>query len=242
LFANPELADKVSHIPLGIEARPQLKTAAADDGDTILFTNSWYQGAAGFYVRGGLDVLEAYSRLHSEHAGMRLIIRSKLPEDLPLRYRRIIERCDVQVIDQFLPTSEIEALFRGADIYVLPSARLHVVSILQAMAYGLAIVVSDGWGISEYVDHERNGLIVSGRYGKASWMDGDGMLREDYRPLFSADANMTDGLADALTRLIKHDDTRRTLGEAARKDVETRFSIERWNLGLASAFDKALSA
>jgi glycosyltransferase involved in cell wall biosynthesis len=73
-------------------------------------------------------------------------------------------------------------------------------------------------------------------------MDGDGMLREDYRPLFSADANMTDGLADALTRLIKHDDTRRTLGEAARKDVETRFSIERWNLGLASAFDKALSA
>jgi hypothetical protein len=42
--------------------------------------------------------------------------------------------------------------------------------------------------------------------------------------------------------LIKHDDTRRTLGEAARKDVETRFSIERWNLGLASAFDKALSA
>jgi glycosyltransferase involved in cell wall biosynthesis len=198
LFANPKLADKVSHIPLGICTRPKVKTRAADKIVTILFTNSWYQGATGFYVRGGLDVLEAYSRLHSEHAGARLIIRSKLPDDLPPRYRRIIERCDVQVIDQFLTTSEIEALFRDADIYVLPSARLHVVSILQAMAYGLAIIVSDGWGIPEYVDHGGNGLIVPGRYGKASWMDGNGMLKEDYRPLFSADANMTDGLADNL--------------------------------------------
>lgn len=242
LFANPKLADKVSHIPLGIRTRPKLKTGAADDSVTILFTNSWYQGATGFYLRGGLDVLEAYSRLHSEHARVRLILRSKLPDDLHPRYRRIIERCNVKVIDQFLPTREIEALFNCADIYVLPSARLHVVSILQAMAHGLAVVVSDGWGIPEYVDHERNGLIVPGRYGKASWMDGNGMLREDYRPLFSADSTITNGLAEALSILIKHEDSRRTLGETARKDVETTFSIERWNLGLASAFNKALSA
>jgi glycosyltransferase involved in cell wall biosynthesis len=241
LFTNPKLADKVSHIPLGIRARPKLKTAPANDSITILFTNSWHQGATGFYLRGGLDVLEAYSKLHSEDARVRLILRSKLPEDLDPRYRRIIEECNVRVIDQFLPTDGIEALFQSANIYVLPSARLHVVSILQAMAYGLAVVVSDGWGIPEYVDHERNGLIVSGRYGKASWMDRNGMLREDYRPLFSADATVTNGLVKALSTLLKHEDMRRTLGESAKKDVETTFSIERWNLGLASAFDKALS-
>jgi glycosyltransferase involved in cell wall biosynthesis len=242
LFKNPKLADKVSHIPLGIRTRPKLKTGVADDGVTILFTNSWHQGATGFYLRGGLDVLEAFSKLYSEGARVRLIIRSKLPEDLPLRYREVIQRCNVKVIDQFLSADEIESLFNGADIYVLPSARLHVVSILQAMAYGLAVVVSDGWGIPEYVDHERNGLIVPGRYGKASWMDGNGMLMEDYRPLFSADSTITNGLAETLSTLIEREGMRKTLGETARKDVETTFSIERWNLGLARAFDKALSA
>jgi glycosyltransferase involved in cell wall biosynthesis len=241
LFKNPKLADKVSHIPLGIKTRPKVKTAPTNDGVTILFTNSWHQGAIGFYLRGGLDVLEAYSKLYSGHARVRLILRSRLPDDLAPQYRQIIEQCNVEVIDQFLPTDEIEALFSGADIYVLPSARLHVVSILQAMAHGLAVIVSDGWGIPEYVDHERNGLIVPGRYGKASWMDSNGMLREDYRPLLSADSTVTNGLAEALSTLVKHQDARRTLGEVARKDVETTFSIEGWNLGLASAFDKALS-
>jgi glycosyltransferase involved in cell wall biosynthesis len=242
LFKNPKLADKVSCVPLGIRARPKLKAAAGKGSVTILFTNSWHQGATGFYLRGGLDVLEAFSKLYSEQARVRLVVRSKLPEDLGERYRQIIERCDVEVIEKFLSTEEIEALFDRADIYVLPSARLHVVSILQAMVYGLAVVVSDGWGIPEYVDHGRNGWIVPGRYGKVSWMDNNGMLREDYRPLFSADSIVTNRLTEALSTLIEHEDMRGTLGEAARRDVETIFSMERWNRGLASAFDKALSA
>jgi glycosyltransferase involved in cell wall biosynthesis len=242
LFTNPKLADKVSHIPLGIRARPKLKTAPANDSITILFTNSWHQGATGFYLRGGLDVLEAYSKLHSEDARVRLILRTKLPNDLEPRYRQIIERCNVRVIDQFLPEAEMEALFAEADIYVLPSARLHVVSLLQAMAYGLAIVTSDGWGISEYIEHGRNGLIVPGRYGKASWMDSNGMLRENFKLMFSADLTVTKGISEGISTLIESGQMRRRLGEAARNDIETRLSVENWNLGLARAFDKALSA
>jgi glycosyltransferase involved in cell wall biosynthesis len=49
----------------------------------------------------------------------------------------------------------MEGLFNSADIYVLPSARLHVVSVLQAMATGLAIIVSDGWGMAEYISYGR---------------------------------------------------------------------------------------
>jgi len=68
------------------------------------------------------------------------------------------------VIDQFLSEQEIEALFSSADVYLLPAARLHVVAVLQAMASGLAIIISDGWGMAEYITHGRNGLIVPGRY------------------------------------------------------------------------------
>jgi glycosyltransferase involved in cell wall biosynthesis len=240
LFGNPNLAEKVSHIPMGIQVPPSQKNRTNAHTVTLLFTNSWHQGATGFYLRGGLDVLEAYSMLYSEYKNLRLIVRSKLPDDLDRRHRQIIECCNVTVIDQFLPAEEIRSLFENSDIYLLPSARLHVVSILQAMAHGLAVVASDGWGISEYIDHERNGLIVAGRYGETSWMTPGGMLMEDYRPLLKATPKVAGALRDLVAMLINEPDRRQTLGETARKDTETRFSLESWNLGLARVFDRAL--
>ena len=240
LFENPNLAEKVSHIPMGIQVPAYQKRRTDTDAVTLLFTNSWHQGATGFYLRGGLDVLEAYSKLYSEYKNLRLIVRSKLPTDLDGRYRQIIERCNVTVIDRFLPADEIQLLFESSDIYLLPSARLHVVSILQAMAHGLTIVASDGWGIAEYIDRGRNGLIVAGRYGETSWMTPGGMLMEDYRPLLMASPKVADALTDVLAMLIKDPRRRRQLGETARRDVETKFSLESWNLGLARAFDRAL--
>ena len=242
LFQDAELAQKVFHIPLGIRRRMTEKTRPNQEPVTILFTNSWHQGATSFYLRGGLDVLEAYSVIFPKHRGMRLVLRTKLPPDLDQRYRRIIDRCDVQVIDQFLSEPEMEALFNSADIYVLPSARLHVVSVLQAMASSLAIIVSDGWGMAEYISHGRNGLIVRGRYGRTSWMESNGMLREDYEPLFLTDGVVVNGLAEALSSLITDAGMRRSLAQAALDDIATRFSLERWNHDLATAFDRALSA
>lgn len=241
LFGNPDLSEKVSHIPMGIQVPPSQKSRTDADTVTLLFTNSWHQGATGFYLRGGLDVLEAFSMLYSEYKNLRLIVRSKLPDDLDRRCRQIIERCNVTVIDRFIPVDEIRSLFDSADIYVLPSARLHVVSILQAMAHGLAVVASDGWGISEYIDHERNGLIVAGRYGETSWMTSDGMLMEDYRPLLKRTPKVAEALRDILAMLINDPDRRRQFGETARRDVETRFSLDAWNVGLATAFDRALA-
>jgi len=241
LFKDSTLGPKVSHIPLGIRQRLRRKLPAENDTVTILFTNSWHQASTGFYLRGGLDVLEAYSVIFSKHAHLRLILRSKLPPDLNQRYRQIIERCNVQVIDHFLSEGEMEALFSIADIYVLPSVRLHVVSILQAMTSGLAIVATDGWGVAEYIDHGRNGLIVPGRYGTCSWMDSNGMLRENYKPVFSADPTVTNGLIEALSSLIQDAEMRTNLANTGLRDIETRFSIERWNRDLAKAFDKALS-
>lgn len=75
----------------------------------------------------------------------------------------------------------------------------------------------------------------------SSWMDRNGMLREDYKSLFVADPIVTKGLAEALSGLVKDPEMRATLGQTALEDVETQFSLERWNSDLAKSFDKALS-
>ncbi|GIW79771.1 MAG: hypothetical protein KatS3mg105_1578 [Gemmatales bacterium] len=110
----------------------------------------------------------------------------------------------VRVIDRFLPTEDMEDLLASSHIFLLPAARVHIVSLLQAMSYGLALVTSDGWGIEEYVTHEHNGLVVPGRYGKVSWADEEaGMLREDYQPMCTPNRQVIDGLVEAISRLVE---------------------------------------
>ena len=66
--------------------------------------------------------------------------------------------------------------------------------LASLISYGQAVVVSDGWGMDEYVDHDRTGLIVTGRAGKTSWMDRKvGLLRENYAPMYVADPVVVDG-------------------------------------------------
>lgn len=240
LFKNSKLKNKIFHVPLGVCDIPELhkKERKQTENINILFTNSWHQGASNFYLRGGLDVLDAFSNLSEKHENIRLILRTKLPEDLEKRYKDIVNDKKVILMDKFLPEKDMKNILSDADIYVLPSARIHVVSLLQAMSYGTAIVVSDGWGFDEYVEDGRNALVVSGRYGKTSWMGEDGLLREDYKPMYSSDGKFVDELVKALSLLIENEDLRMKLGENARRDVECKFSINNWNKGLKKVFDQ----
>jgi glycosyltransferase involved in cell wall biosynthesis len=242
LFRSEVIARKVMYAPLGAKL-PKRWNPQTDDGTiNLLFTNSWHQQGVGFYLRGGLDVLEAFQILHTRYPQLRLTIRSGLSR-LDLRHRRIIERCWVRVIDRFVPADEMTELQEQSHIYLLPSARIHIVSVLQAMSYGQAVVVSDGWGMDEYVDHGRNGLIVPGRAGKVSWMDKQtGLLRENYAPMYVPDPVVINGLVDAVARLVEDGTLRRQIGQTARADVESRFTLDQWNAALKSVFDKARAA
>jgi glycosyltransferase involved in cell wall biosynthesis len=243
LFNSEAVNRKIHYTPLGV-ALPRRWQRHDEPEETetinILFINSWCQIAENFYVRGGLDVLEAFAVLHERYPQVRLTLRTALPP-LHDHFHRIIERGWVRVITRFLPSHEMDALLAGSHIFLLPAARIHVVSLLQAMSYGLAVVTSDGWGIEEYVTHERNGLIVKGRYGITSWVDEQaGMLREDYEPTYTADPGVVAGLVEAVSRLIEDRELRRRLGRTARLDVQNTYNLEQWNRGLKQALDAAV--
>ncbi len=245
LFQSEAIARKVSYSPLGVALPERWQTH--DEGDesgpvNLLFTNSWHQNHDGFFLRGGLDVLEAFDVLRRRYPQLRLTVRSGLPR-LDDRYHRILESGWVRVIDRFLPAKQMAELQRESHVYLLPAVRIHIVSVLQAMSYGQAVVVSDGWGMDEYVDHGRNGLIVPGRGAKVAWADRDaGVLRERYGPMYAKDKTVVDGLIESVSLLVEQRAVRKRLGGAARADVETRYTLTQWNAALKAAFDKARSA
>ena len=242
LFGSDAINAKLVHSPLGVKlpARWQ-RHDPAPDGEPLhlLFINSWCQVPSNFYVRGGLDVLEAFSILHARYPHLRLTMRTALPP-LADHYHRIIEKGWVRVINRFTTAEEMAELHATSHVFLLPAARVHIVSLLQAMSYGLAVVGSDGWGMREYLDHDRNGLVVEGRHGVVSWADGEaGMLREDYEPMYTPDPKVVAGIVAAVSRLVDDRELRRRLGHAARHDVETTYNLDRWNQGLKAALDLA---
>jgi len=237
LFDSPLIAAKTFHLPMGVEMPDRPVDQDDDDFLHLLFTNSWHQEWAGFQVRGGYEVLEAFAILHKRYPHLRLTMRTNTPPLID-RHVRMLEEGWVRVISRFLPSAEMAELQRRSHICLLPAARIHIVSLLQAMAYGQAVVASDGWGFDEYVEAGRNGLVVPGR-SKVTWMDQQaGFLREDYSSMHKPNPLVVDGIVKAVSQLVEDPALRRRIAANARADVAERYNIARWNEGLRSVFEQ----
>jgi glycosyltransferase involved in cell wall biosynthesis len=240
LFQSEKIAAKTTYIPCGTALPPVGQDHGPSDHINLLFTCSWHQNPDSFFLRGGPDVLRAFEVLQERYPNVRLTLRTGLPR-MHARLSRVIEKCWVRVIPRFLEPEEMDDLMRETHLFLIPAARIHVVSVLRAMAYGQVVVASDGWGFPEYVEHGRNGVIVPGRYGRSSWMDEEtGMLRENYETMAFSSTSYSQGLIDAISTLVEDHALRRRLGRQARQDVAERYNLENWNRGLKAALDRAV--
>lgn len=238
LFERPGLAAKTHFLPLGIDPGPA--PSPRRPGRQLLFANSWHQDPRSFYRRGGIDVLEAFDVLRRRYPDVTLTLRTRLPDDLPEHYRAVCDGAGVRMIEGKLSDGDMADLLARADVFLLPAARIHVVSILHAMARGAVVVASDGWGVEEYVNDGVNGLVVRGRHGVSSWTSPDGLLREDYGPLWSADPRVVQGLVEAVGRLFDDPPLWERLRGTAAADVRGRFGLDAWNRGLEAILDRAM--
>lgn len=108
---------------------------------------------------------------------------------------------------------DVLRLLAGADLGVLPSAHEAVpISVIEQMAMGLPVVVTDVGGLPDVVGDGREGYVVP---------SGD-----------------VDALAGRVGELAADTETRRALGKAARRRAESEFSIS----GSARAYEDMLEA
>lgn len=68
---------------------------------------------------------------------------------------------DLVTFSGFVPRERMPEIYRHADLFVLPSQSEGMsIALLEAMASGLAVVVTDTGGTDELVAHGDNGLVV----------------------------------------------------------------------------------
>ena len=107
----------------------------------------------------GVDVLlEAFRDL--EGAELWIAGRPWMPME-PLRRAAAAARGRVRFIDRFVPDPEIPALFRRADVVVLPYRRIDQSGVLYtSLAFGKAMVLSDVGGFAEIGRDHGAALLV----------------------------------------------------------------------------------
>jgi glycosyltransferase involved in cell wall biosynthesis len=242
------VARKVRYAPPGVHlsaaARRSVDQAMTEKhrpGRTVrmLFTNSWHQAPENFRNRGGLEVVKAFVELHRVFPDVHLTVRSAFPPFPPGDEigAALAEHPAITVVDGPVSDDALSDMLADADIFLLPSAALHSVSVMRAMAYGAVCVVSDLPVFAEFLQHGESGVVIPGRHAKVYDTDPEsGWEQEDYQAMRSLDRAVADDLTAALLDLCRNPERRRDIAAAARRrlDVDLPFS------GFLAGFENVL--
>lgn len=209
-FDSREIDEKLyqSRIGLSSQSLPQVVPGKKWSLTTprFLFVNSANQNPANFFHRGGHIVLRFWRELRASGHQGKLYLRCARPSDELLSEHGVDvvflhgEECSSVIwIQDYLTNQELNALMADVHFFLLPSASLHSVSIMQAMALGTVPVISDTVGTSLYVTNEHNGIVLEGVFS-ANWTrdSATGILVDNYH----RNQVLDDSLVAQLTRQI----------------------------------------
>lgn len=169
-------------------------------------------------VKDQLTLVRAFAALISHFPHARQNARLVIIGDGPLlpRLQELVEQASLGDL-VWLPGSrdDIPALMRAMDVFVLPSLSEGISNtILEAMASGLPVVATAVGGNPELVEAGTSGALVP--------------------------AGDVAQLADTLARYWQEPALARQQGQAARKIIETRFSMQRMVDQYVAVYRKAL--
>ena len=173
--------------------------------------------------RKGYDLLlRACAQLRAQGLDFRLKIVGQGPERLRLRW--LAWRLDLRRLVEFtgqMPHENMADFYKKADIFVSPGRKTSQgdvdglpSALAEAMAFGLAVVVSDLPGLTEAVEDGKSGLVVP--------------------------QNDAAALARALERLAGDPEERRRLGGAARTRIHALLDEQEDESPLGVLFSRAI--
>jgi glycosyltransferase involved in cell wall biosynthesis len=107
-------------------------------------------------------------------------------------------------------------LYALSDIFILPSLYENCpISVLEAMASGMAVIATSVGGIPEIIKHEENGLLIQPR--------------------------SDDEICEAVTRLVENESLRLGLGINAKKTIRNNFAVESSTAKTKSSYGEMLA-
>jgi glycosyltransferase involved in cell wall biosynthesis len=199
-------------IPYGVDSEQMLRHASES---RAVFPGKYILTVAKLYSRKGLDVLLAsIVQLKHLHQDYKFVIAGDGPEEDTLRQRAAeLGLGDVVVFTGYVKSDAIPTLVRDCDFFVLPSrSEPFGIVLLEAMAFGKAVVATRVGGIPEFVTDGVNGILVPSEDSKA--------------------------LAQAITLVAGNEELRNNLGRRGRAAIDDTFNFT----SLGARYEQLLSS
>ena len=191
-------------VPSDAEARAARERLGVGTGPLVLYAGKLSIG------KGTPVLLESLDRIAAAVPGVRFSLAGK--GDLPIPARPDLRALGV------LPQAELFALYRAADVVVVPSVWPEPLSrvLLEVMRIGRPVVATAVGGTPEAVEHGVTGLLV---------------------PRLDPEA-----LAKAVIELLHDPERRARMGRAAAERAQTTFDEERLVTALLEVYREASAA
>ncbi len=199
------LADSPQSLPLP-KTFPQ--------GRVILTVGRWM---AAEQYKGADKLIRAIAQLQSRIADLHLVAVGA-GDDLP-RLRRLTAELRLENRVHFFGTlsnEEVAACYAHADLFALPSTGEGFgLVFLEAMAFAKPVVGLACGGVTDLIEHERNGLLIS--------------------------PDHTDQLADSLERLLQSPALRKAFGNRGAEIVRSVYSFPAFRNELETILDEMMA-
>jgi glycosyltransferase involved in cell wall biosynthesis len=202
-----EVENKIVVLPNATAPIRVARTSTTDGRARISFLGELGQR------KGTPQLVEALGRLAGRQDWTATIAgNGQVPETIARIVQLGIE--DRVKVPGWLDSSATNNVLRETDIFVLPSFAENLpMSILEAFAFGIAVIATPVGAVPDVINHEYNGLLVP--------------------------AGNVDALTDALLRLIEDAKLREFLGAAAKREHSKRYQIDAYITRLSDIWLKA---
>ncbi|MBI2034133.1 MAG: glycosyltransferase family 4 protein [Candidatus Levybacteria bacterium] len=201
LGADPS---RISVVPPGLPKRVERRSVHGEVVN-ILFAGVWFER------KGGYILLAAYRNLKKHYPKLRLILLGPLPKNVAIR-----DNEDIQQLN-FVSYKDLTGRFYpSADIFVLvpPKVEGYGMVVLEAMSFGLPIIVSNVCALPELVEDGKTGFVVK--------------------------PGSIESLTLALEKLIKSRSLRKRMSREARKRFLRYYNIDIMNKKLFAIYKKVI--
>lgn len=220
-------SEKMKIIHPGLPKISHKKTDPVSSGEVnILFVGTWFER------KGGLLLINAFKKLSKKYPSVKLTIVGEVPKKYKFFYSSSkganatesrsksrssrLRSNNIYQIDYVSRDKLMKEFFPKADIFVLvpPKVEGFGFAVLEAMSFGIPVIVSRVCALPELVEDGKTGFVIK--------------------------PNSLIDLTFNLERLIKDKVLREKMGKVARKRFEERFTLEKSNEKLLKVYRQAL--
>ena len=192
-----------------------------------------------FIVKGGLEALECFRKISEDFSNVSFVVRCMVPEEIKQRYKDVI---NLRFANEKLDYGKIKKLYLDTDILVNPAHIYPLMTTLEALSFGIPIIMLDTYGVRDYLDNGKNSILVEPSDKITSYEDKayPANIRSDkfISEIKNMDEKVVDRLYWAVKKLTENQKLREKLGKNGKKTAETKFSMELRNKKLKKVFDE----